>query len=42
MTWSQAILPAYFALEDFDAASRQAAQEGEEETGDEDDWDDFE
>ena len=38
VTWSQAILPAYFALEDFDAASRQAttAAEEEEEAGDED------
>ena len=38
VTWSQAILPAYFALEDFDAASRAAATpEGEED----DDFEDF-
>ena len=36
VTWSQAILPAYFALEDYDAASRQAALEDTEEAGDED------
>lgn len=36
VTWSQAILPAYFALEDYDALSRQAAQEAEEEAGEED------
>ena len=36
VTWSQAILPAYFALEDYDAASRQAAQEEAEEAGDDD------
>ena len=36
VTWSQAILPAYFALEDYDAASRQAAQEDAEEAGDDD------
>ncbi|MCR5566087.1 MAG: hypothetical protein K6F61_04485 [Clostridiales bacterium] len=35
VTWSQAILPAYFALEDYDAASRQAQQqESDEEDGD--------
>ena len=39
VTWSQAILPAYFALEDYDAASRQAAQEDEE--AEDDDFDDF-
>lgn len=38
VTWSQAILPAYFALEDYDAAARQAAEE--EEGGDED-FEDF-
>ena len=38
VTWSQAILPAYFALEDFDAANRQTTTEAEEEeeAGDED------
>ena len=36
VTWSQAILPAYFALEDYDAASRQAALEDTEEAGAED------
>ena len=41
VTWSQAILPAYFALEDYDAASRQAAMEETEEAGDED-LEDFE
>ncbi|MBQ6515075.1 MAG: hypothetical protein IJI09_10170 [Clostridia bacterium] len=41
VTWSQAILPAYFALEDYDAASRQAALEDTEEAGDED-FEDFE
>ena len=33
VTWSQAILPAYFALEDYDFLSRQAMEE-EEEGGD--------
>ena len=36
VTWSQAILPAYFALEDFDAASREAAEEAEEGEGEDD------
>ena len=30
VTWSQAILPAYFALEDYDFLSRQELEEGEE------------
>ena len=34
VTWSQAILPAYFALEDYDAASRQAQQQSDGEDGD--------
>ena len=31
VTWSQAILPAYFGLEDYEQASREAVQEEEEE-----------
>ena len=36
VTWSQAILPAYFALEDFDKANVPQTEENKDEAGDED------